>query len=261
MKSPHTYRLNTLFVALYLSAQNAIAEPTVMHFTDSKTLSVGKYVYNNSDTQPNLHIKKPALQTPVMPDPMSLLKSNGQTASAPVLLRPEARTGEIKTVKPTSKEDKKAGAPVSKKLSPKEKSMMPLVPPPPPVTPSFLVGPGFSETPFSVEYMSKDDLNAKLKEIQVGLDDANQQLKDKQNDIADTKDKAKRFVSLFEEGVVSRRELEAAQKDANDADKEIERVKLKVSSLETQKKSVQNRLSELARRTVGTSGSSKHGKK
>jgi len=236
-----------------------------MHFSDSKTQSVGKYVYNNSDTQPNIKIKTPALKTPVlktpsMPDPMALLKSNTQTASAPVLLKPEARTGEIKTVKANGKDEKKTTASVSKNLTSKEKSRMPFVPPPPPVTPSFLVGPGMSDMPFSVEYMSKDDLNQKLKEITLDLDDANGQLKDKQNEIADTKDKAKRFVSLYEEGVVSRRELEVAEKEANEADKEIERVKLKVSSLEAQKKSVQNKLSELSRRTVGSSVSNKHSK-
>jgi hypothetical protein len=254
MKSTHTLWIQILFAALYVCAQNAIAEPTVMHFSDSKTQAVGKYVYNNSDTQPNILIKKPVLQTPSMPDPMALLRSKGQTASAPVLLQPEARVGEIKTTKPAKSSN-------SRNLTSKEKSRMPLVPPPPPVTPSFLVGPGFSEMPFSVEYMSKDDLNQKLKEIQLNLDDANSQLKDKQAEIADTKDKAKRFVSLFEEGVVSKRELEAAQKEASEADKEIERVKLKVTSLESQKKSVQSRLSDLSKRTVGTTASGKHKKK
>jgi hypothetical protein len=238
-----------LFFYIFLPA--AIAEPTVMHFSDSKTMAVGKYVYDNSNTMPNIKLKKPAVQAPAMPDPMSLLKTNGQAASTPILLQPQARVGEIKNPKGPEKESgkKTQSTAASRKLTPKERANMPLVPPPPPVTPSFLVSP-FSEMPFSVELLSKDDLNQKLKEIQLNLDDARKGLKEKQDDLADTKDKAVRFA-----------DLEAAQKDAEDADKEIERGKLKVSGLESQQKSVEKRLSELAKRTSGTGSASKRKKK
>ena len=248
---------------LYICVATALAaEPTVMHFSDTKTMAVGKYVYDNSDTVPNIKLKKPALQAPAMPDPSSLLKKNGQAAAAPILLQPQARVGEIKNPKASVKEcGKKAqSSSGSKKLTPKERAVMPLVPPPPPVTPSFLVSP-YSEMPFSVELLSKDDLNQKLKEIQLNLDDARKQLKEKQDALADTKDKAVRFADLFQEGVVSKRELESAQRDSDDADKEIEREKLKVSGLEAQQKSVEKRLSELAKRTSSTGSASKRKKK
>jgi hypothetical protein len=120
-----------------------------------------------------------------------------------------------------------------------------LIPPPPPVQPSLLLGPDFAGgMPFGFDGMNKDEVAKKAKELGQQLKDMQDVLKEKQDLVQEAKDKAARFKPLFEEGVVSRHELEAAEKEAVDADRELDRINRRVSEFQVQKQSVDSRLND-----------------
>ena len=132
------------------------------------------------------------------------------------------------------------------------------IPPPPPVQPSILMNGGIGEpgtNPFTVDYMNKDELLQKQKDLELQLSDAKAQLKDTEEAGAEKKTRAERFDPLYKEGVVSRHELEAAQKEAADVDKEVERAKNRVTDLQNQSASVERKLKEIAKRTLPVSAS------
>lgn len=107
-----------------------------------------------------------------------------------------------------------------------------LVPPPPPDEPALLVAPGSHDLPFAYEYMNKDLLSARLKDLQKQLGEARQELEDKITQAQDNKEKSVRFSELYNEGVVSRRELEESEKAAADSQREVEKFKASVTELE-----------------------------
>ncbi|HEY9754944.1 MAG TPA: hypothetical protein V6C97_07285 [Oculatellaceae cyanobacterium] len=142
-----------------------------------------------------------------------------------------------------------------------------LVPPPPPDTPTMMI-PSFGDESTSLmpmEYMSPQLLKKRKDDLVAQLSDAKSELKLKQDDVDNVKQRAEQFKTLFEEGVISKRELEAAQKEASEIDSSVNRAQLRVSELQTlldgvngrwdqinnknKKKAVIKRLSDKASRT------------
>jgi len=118
---------------------------------------------------------------------------------------------------------------------------MGLVPPPPPDTPTILAEPGgmfqsivAAESPASLTQHKKDLINQ--------LASANKLLDAKTQHEADSKSKAEQFKSLFTEGVISKRELESAQTEAESSVTEVNDVKLKVTSLQNMITRIDERL-------------------
>jgi hypothetical protein len=136
-----------------------------------------------------------------------------------------------------------------------------LIPPPPPVQPSLLMGPEFGGIPFMFDGMNKDELGVKAKDLGQQLKDMQDVLKEKQDHAQELKDKAARFKPLFEEGVVSRHELEAAEKEAVDADREVDRINRRLSEFQTQKQTVDSRLKDLSKKSASTPAASRGKKK
>lgn len=109
----------------------------------------------------------------------------------------------------------------------------PLVPPPPPSVPSFLPsGPLDMQNSFSLDYMSLDDLKFKMTSLSKQLDSLKEDLADQKNAAAEKTRRAASFVSLYEEGVVSRKELSNEQKEAARAKRDLESDELKVFEME-----------------------------
>ena len=109
-----------------------------------------------------------------------------------------------------------------------------LVPPPPPDTPTMM--PSFGDETsglMPMEYMSPELLKKRKLDLVAQLADAKSDLKQKQDDVDSLRQKAVQFKTLFEEGVISRRELEAAQKEAGEIDSSVHRAQLRVSELQT----------------------------
>jgi len=119
------------------------------------------------------------------------------------------------------------------------------VPPPPPVTPT-MMGDGADYAFFSgmpLEMLSKDALKDRAKEISIQYKDACRELADHNVAKQDKIQRAKDFVGLYQEGVVSRRELETSQKEADEVNSDIDRLTFKVKELKGLLDRINKRLS------------------
>ncbi len=132
-----------------------------------------------------------------------------------------------------------------------KKPTAPLVPPPPPDTPALIEAPDglFGSLP-SFELMSLDAMKDKQKELTSQLNDAQQELKQRQEDADATKGKAKQFEALYTEGVISKRELEVAQKDATEVDRKIDQAKMRIRTLQSLLKNLNTRMQVQQNRTA-----------
>jgi len=127
------------------------------------------------------------------------------------------------------------------------------VPPPPPTTPTML-GDGsdfgfYSGMP--IEMLSREGLKDKAKEISIQYKDACRELEDHSKQKEEKIERAKEFEGLFNEGVVSRRELEASQKEAAEVNSDIDRLSFKVKELKGLLDRVNKRMSQTAAKKSG----------
>jgi hypothetical protein len=163
----------------------------------------------------------------------------------------KAATGSGQERKPVIKADAKEAAVPEKVHHHNHVPQASLVPPPPPDTPTLLEMPedGSIMSFASFQMMSIAGMKDKQKELTAQLADAQAELKEKQNDSDQVKQKATQFDQLYQEGVISKRELESAQKDAQDTDSKINRAKLRVTSLQTALDNLNARLQSQAKRS------------
>ncbi len=122
-----------------------------------------------------------------------------------------------------------------------------MVPPPPPNTPSMLSDPslmglGYSAYGMQVEYMSREALKDRVKEITIQFKDASSELENRKRLKTEREARAKSFEQLFTEGVVSRRELETSQREATDSTDEVQRLENKYNELSSLLERVNKRL-------------------
>lgn len=134
------------------------------------------------------------------------------------------------------------------KTSHKHHSTAPvLVPPPPPDTPAMIGGPDGYATSFMfpLETMNPARLKEKRKELQTELDKAKANAKDRQDRAGEKKARAVQFEQLFSEGVVSRKELEAAQKEAKDVEIDVDDANSNLTKVESLLKRVDEKLKKI----------------
>lgn len=121
-----------------------------------------------------------------------------------------------------------------------------MVPPPPPNTPSMLSDPslmmGYGAYGMQVEYMSREALKDRVKEITIQFKDASSELENRKRLKTEREARAKSFEQLFSEGVVSRRELETSQREATDSTDEVQRLENKYNELNNLLERVNKRL-------------------
>jgi hypothetical protein len=126
-----------------------------------------------------------------------------------------------------------------------------LVPPPPPDTPSLMSGPPYGNLYLQqflpVETMSPDALKQHEKDLGNRLQTAKAELKDKEKNLSEKTDRAKQFSSLFDEGVISRRELELSKEELKQSNSEIDTAKNKVSDLQLAITRVSDKLKALGK--------------
>lgn len=133
-----------------------------------------------------------------------------------------------------------------------------LVPPPPPDTPTMLsTGSVESALLMPITYLSPALLKKRREDLLAQLADAKGDLKHKQDDSQSIKEKAVQFKALFDEGVISKRELEAAEKEATEIDISINRAQLRVSEVETLLDSVNGRWNQINLKKSSGSGAAK----
>ncbi len=117
-----------------------------------------------------------------------------------------------------------------------------LVPPPPPDTPTMFAGDGFPPGFGMVDYNNPAVLAGRRKDIASQLASAKKMLLDKDQRAKELKEKAVQFEQLFSEGVISRRELEGAQKDSASAMTELNDAKTQATAYQNAIKRLDERI-------------------
>jgi hypothetical protein len=183
------------------------------------------------------------------------LKPMTAVAQPLVPAKPPATTTII--TKTTGKPASTKAAPVSAAPSPLAKSRAKvnlgrasMVPPPPPNTPSMLsdpsmLGMGYGAYGMQVEYMSREALKDRVKELSIQVKDASAEFENRKRLKTEREARAKSFEQLYTEGVVSRRELENSQREATDSTDEMQRLEHKFNELSSLLERVNKRLAAL----------------
>ncbi|MBS1989495.1 MAG: hypothetical protein JSS83_03200 [Cyanobacteria bacterium SZAS LIN-3] len=231
----------TLAAGLLLAAPVAAA-PTAPKAVQVKTLDDNKEVLRPIPAVLAKPAKAPAKEPTKEPakEPLKEAKAVAKVmAKTAEIKTAETKTAEIKTAAKTRKKVVAAGAH--------------FVPPPPPFTPTMMGDVTdfgmFSGVP--VELLSKDALKDRAKEISIQYKDACRELEDHTQAKQDKIQRAKDFVGLYQEGVVSRRELEASQKEANEVNSDIDRLTFKTKELKGLLDRINKRLNGQAAKKPG----------
>lgn len=136
-----------------------------------------------------------------------------------------------------------------------------LIPPPPAYQPSYLIGPGNSLGAFQPEFMTKEMAQQRLKDLEKQVIDSKSELEDKTAKVQEMKERSERFASLYTEGVVSRHEFEAAGKEADEAQKQLEQYKSNLAELEREQKALNEKVKPAAKKNLQASKSSNNHKR
>lgn len=101
-----------------------------------------------------------------------------------------------------------------------------------------------------VEYMSKEALKDKAKELSIQYKDALAELESKKRVQAESQERADSFDQLFAEGVVSRRELENSKRESQETNQEVARLETKCGELKALLERVNKRLAPTAAKST-----------
>lgn len=138
----------------------------------------------------------------------------------------------------------------------------PFVPPPPPNIPTFSsIGEmgSFDMDLSGLSFLSEPDLKSRLASTEIRLKNAESKLKDQTATVEETKKRAQSFVELFDQGIVSKKELEGSSRDQTQAVADLEEAKGKVKDLELTVKAMKDRLAVLQKRKAISKSISKPG--
>ncbi len=122
-----------------------------------------------------------------------------------------------------------------------------MVPPPPPEMPTIMPTTDpelMSISGLPLEFLTGEALRERQKELKAQLTEVRDGLAMRERNCTDKIQRAEQFESLYQEGVVSRRELETAQMEAKDCEHEMERVKSKIANLDALLKKVDERVAK-----------------
>ncbi len=195
-----------------------------------KTANVAK----ESDAK-STGLKAPVLR-PIPPAATEAATLPGKKVDAPKAVVPEKKA--------PSASKKSAVKPTRIKRSSEKILKNGLIPPPPPIMSG---GAGFLGFPFAqpVDYLSLKELEGRKKELSLRLAELESMAKENERQVSERKERANLFKSLYAEGVVSRKELETATREAGDIDRDV---RFRVEELESARqsmKAVTNRLDSL----------------
>lgn len=120
-----------------------------------------------------------------------------------------------------------------------------LIPPPPPSIPTMqfgATGPNVIPGAELIEYISKDEAVELLSKTRLEIEKANKKLSATRELYDEKKRKSESFESLFNEGVVSRRELQTARHDFCTMEEEVQEAQTRIQDLQSREKRIQERL-------------------
>ena len=234
----------SLFLAIVLLSTLSARSSSAAESTPAQDKAQGKPQAKTQAQKPAA-VEVKSQPAPVKPQPDKNVKE--ATSKTPIKTTNKTTnvTG-VATVKAVSEK-----APEKNVKSIKKIPGSALVPPPPPDTPTLMGMPeGDFDSLASLEYMSLSAMKERHKQLNTQLLDAQQELKSRQGDAEEVKSKAKQFEALYSEGVISKHELEVAQKDANEVDSRIGRAKMRVEDLQSNINRLNDRLKDQERRVA-----------
>lgn len=183
---------------------------------------------------------------PVAAKPAAPVAAKPTSAAVTKALTQPAKSNAAVTKAADDKVAKSVAKTTVKSKAPRVGRAASFVPPPPPSTPSFLADPAglslYYGAAMPLEFLSRENLKEKDKEISLQLNDAKRELDNKKRSVDQRRERAVNFEALFQEGVISRRELENAQNEASDSGSEILRLESKVAELQNLKDRINKRL-------------------
>ncbi len=156
-------------------------------------------------------------------------------------LAAEPKPGEVSNKQEAKKARSEISSSASKSASKRSNDFV-LVPPPPPTQPSFLDWSNFSGFTAPFDLFNKIELKQRLAQIQKQIFNAQKNVEENTIQLTEAKDKAEHFDSLYTEGVVSRKELEAAKKSVSDKESSKLEAQGKLADLQIQEKAILRRL-------------------
>jgi multidrug resistance efflux pump len=112
-----------------------------------------------------------------------------------------------------------------------------------------LLSPDGHNSPFEYAFMNKGLLSDRRDYLVKQLAEAKHELEEKIAQGQVLKEKSERFQDLYKEGVVSRRELEEAEKEAVNSERDIQRYKANISELESRTAMIKQKLEPSAKQT------------
>lgn len=235
------------------SAKLPVPEIDAPHSKAGKLREIPQSTLNGEQTAPVKADMKPNMKLDAQQVSKPNVKQTGKPDTKPVA------NSDVKTEKkPASAPEKKAASVKPKKTVSTPRLNNGLVPPPPPVMPIGMDALGMYGAP--VDYLSLKELEGRKKELTARFNELNSIVGDGERQIKERKDKAELFESLYQEGVVSRRELEAAKREAGEIDRDL---KFKLDEFESVKismKAVNNRLAMLKKQEEKLSPAKKKAK-
>ena len=253
-KDLHKAAIGWVFALVFLAGmQAAVAETPVRAASASIPVKSDstKLVKKGSSKGPDPSAAVPAVKPAagkLREIPLSTL--NGENTDAKSAQKPETK----ETKKVESKEAKKTDENVSgkKAVSPvktkRATAITPrlnngLVPPPPPVVPLGMDALGMYAQP--VDFLSLKELEGRKKELTARFNELDSIVGDGTRQIRERKERAELFESLYQEGVVSRKELETARREAGEIDRDLKFKQDELESVKISMKAVNNRLAVL----------------
>lgn len=133
------------------------------------------------------------------------------------------------------------------KTASKTKKFTNLLVPPPPATPSYIIDNNGSYTSFGLT-TNKEGLSLKQAELNLKLKHAKENFEDETKGFTEKSEKANSFTSLYDEGVVSRKELEKAKDDVKKSQNKCDEYKQSIKELEQQLEYVKKQLSAYSKK-------------
>lgn len=112
-----------------------------------------------------------------------------------------------------------------------------------------------------VEYLSEDQLKTARQDVVTRLEAAHSDLNEKTERNEELEKRAKLFTSLIEEGVVSRRELQTAERDSKSAAQELLTAQDTAKTLENELSQIDAQLTRLSKKKSPISNKSGKNKK
>lgn len=136
----------------------------------------------------------------------------------------------------------------------------PFVPPPPPNIPTFSSAGDMENIDLvlsGLSFMTETDLKSRLSSNELRLKNERSKLKDQSTNVEEKKKRAQSFVELFEQGIVSKKELEGSSRESEQAVADLEETRVKVKDLEINVNTLKNRLSAMQKRKAISKANSK----